>query len=84
MDVCKCILPSRHWATLKSRRAASPFVKLVEGEDSWEAPDHSHGVLPQNWCGTEQNRTATCIVLKAKAIDRRKNIALSRDEFRGP
>ncbi|GFT13968.1 hypothetical protein TNCV_2616001 [Trichonephila clavipes] len=34
--------------------------------------------------GTEQNRTATCMVLKAKAIDRRKNLALSRDEFCRP
>ncbi|GFV91054.1 uncharacterized protein TNCV_1249361 [Trichonephila clavipes] len=35
MDVCKCILPSRH-----GRRAARPLVRLMEGEDRWEAPDH--------------------------------------------
>ncbi|GFV33041.1 uncharacterized protein TNCV_3364931 [Trichonephila clavipes] len=39
MDACKCILPSRHWSTINSRRAASPLVSLVEGEESWEAPD---------------------------------------------
>ncbi|GFX13100.1 uncharacterized protein TNCV_2357561 [Trichonephila clavipes] len=53
-DVCKCILPSRHEGTLNSRRAASPLVKLVEGEEMWEAPDHLQGVLPQNWGGTER------------------------------
>ncbi|GFX85388.1 hypothetical protein TNCV_3715621 [Trichonephila clavipes] len=41
-------------------------------------------VLPQNWGGTEQNRTVTSMVLKAKANDRRKNLALRHDEFRGP
>ncbi|GFV65324.1 hypothetical protein TNCV_4573241 [Trichonephila clavipes] len=52
------------------------------------APDHVVpdllGVLPQIWGGTEQNRIVTCMVLTAKANDRRKNLALSRDEFRGP
>ncbi|GFX70196.1 uncharacterized protein TNCV_4616341 [Trichonephila clavipes] len=40
MDVCNCIVPSWHGGTLNSRRAASPLVRLVEGEDRWEAPDH--------------------------------------------
>ncbi|GFV03356.1 uncharacterized protein TNCV_4019531 [Trichonephila clavipes] len=40
MDVCKCILPSRHGGTLNNRRAASPLVRLVEWEEKWEAPDH--------------------------------------------
>ncbi|GFX50460.1 hypothetical protein TNCV_770321 [Trichonephila clavipes] len=39
MDVCKCIVPSRHWGTLNSHRAASPLVRLVEGEERWEAFD---------------------------------------------
>ncbi|GFV72739.1 hypothetical protein TNCV_1269341 [Trichonephila clavipes] len=47
-----------------------------------EAPDHPESVLPQNLDGTEQIRTATCMALKAKAIDRRENLAFSRDEFR--
>ncbi|GFV44834.1 uncharacterized protein TNCV_563831 [Trichonephila clavipes] len=48
MDVCKCIVPSRNGGTLNSRRAASPLVRLVEGEERWEAPDHPKGVLPLN------------------------------------
>ncbi|GFW85823.1 uncharacterized protein TNCV_854721 [Trichonephila clavipes] len=33
MDVCKCIVPLRHGGTLNSRPAASPLVRLVEGEE---------------------------------------------------
>ncbi|GFW45519.1 uncharacterized protein TNCV_3244591 [Trichonephila clavipes] len=84
MGACKCIVPSRHGGTLNSRLAASPLVRLVGGEERWETPDHSQGVLPQNWGGTEKNRTVTCMVLKAKANDRRKTLALGRDEFRRP
>ncbi|GFT24381.1 uncharacterized protein TNCV_3252291 [Trichonephila clavipes] len=75
MDVCKCIVPLRHWGALNNRRAASPLVWLVEGEERWEAPGHSQGFLPPNWGGTEQNRTVTYMVLKAKAVknDRSKN-----------
>ncbi|GFS52870.1 uncharacterized protein TNCV_341591 [Trichonephila clavipes] len=47
---------SRHGVTLNSRRAASPLVRLEEGEEGWEAPEHPQGVLPQNWCETELNR----------------------------
>ncbi|GFW70328.1 hypothetical protein TNCV_5131541 [Trichonephila clavipes] len=46
-------------------------------EERWEAPDHSQGVLPQNWDGTEQNRTVTCMVHEAKANVWHKNLALS-------
>ncbi|GFS78681.1 hypothetical protein TNCV_3148591 [Trichonephila clavipes] len=31
MDVCKLIVPLRHEGTLNSRRAASLFVRLMEG-----------------------------------------------------
>ncbi|GFU83440.1 hypothetical protein TNCV_1346251 [Trichonephila clavipes] len=55
-----------------TRRAASPLVWLVEGEERWEAPGYSQGFLPLNWGGTEQKRTFNCMVLKAKANDRRK------------
>ncbi|GFV29570.1 hypothetical protein TNCV_329361 [Trichonephila clavipes] len=55
--------------TLNSRRAASPFVWLVEEEKRWEAPGHPQCSLPLNLSGTEQNRTVTCMVLKAKAND---------------
>ncbi|GFV49810.1 uncharacterized protein TNCV_1390921 [Trichonephila clavipes] len=58
------------WGTLNSHRAASPLVWLVEGEERWEAPGQPHGFFSLNCGGTEQNRTVTCMVLKAKANDR--------------
>ncbi|GFV49093.1 uncharacterized protein TNCV_236271 [Trichonephila clavipes] len=83
MDVCKCIVPSPHGGTLNSRRATSPLVRLVEGEERWEAPDYPQGVLPLNWGKTELNRSVICMVLKATANDRH-HLALCHDEFRGP
>ncbi|GFX47415.1 uncharacterized protein TNCV_1734021 [Trichonephila clavipes] len=83
MDVCKCIVPSCHGGTLNNHRAASPLVRLVEGEQMWEAPDQSQGVLPQNWGESELNRSVTCMGLKATDNNRR-HLALSHDEFRGP
>ncbi|GFY32098.1 uncharacterized protein TNCV_2622351 [Trichonephila clavipes] len=71
MDVCKYIVPSRHGGTLNSRQAASPLVRVVEGEERWEASDHPQSILPRNWGGTEPNRTVTCMVLEATANDRR-------------
>ncbi|GFY07543.1 uncharacterized protein TNCV_3650501 [Trichonephila clavipes] len=56
MDVCKCIVPARHGGTLNSRRTASPLVRLVEGEEKWEASDHPQSVLPLNWGGIEPNQ----------------------------
>ncbi|GFY27278.1 uncharacterized protein TNCV_2068981 [Trichonephila clavipes] len=64
MDVCKCIVPSR-----RSRRAVSPLMRLVEGEESWEASDHPQGVLPQKWGESELNCTVTCMVRKVTAND---------------
>ncbi|GFX59953.1 uncharacterized protein TNCV_4984641 [Trichonephila clavipes] len=46
MDVCKCIVPSRHGGTLNSRRTASLLVRLLEKEERWEAPDHPPGYSP--------------------------------------
>ncbi|GFT11451.1 zinc finger protein [Trichonephila clavipes] len=83
MDVCKCIVPARHRGTLNNRRVASPLVRLVEGEDRWEASDHPQSVLPPNRGGIEPNRTVTCMELKATANNRR-HLALCHDEFRGP
>ncbi|GFW01983.1 uncharacterized protein TNCV_1148631 [Trichonephila clavipes] len=80
MDVRKCIVPSQHGSTLNSRRATSPLVKLGEGGDKWEAPDHPQGVLPQNWGETELSHSVTCMVLKAMANDRR-HLALCHDDF---
>ncbi|GFV00393.1 uncharacterized protein TNCV_3643711 [Trichonephila clavipes] len=71
-------------STLNSCRAASPLVRFMEGEERWESPDHFQGVLPENWGGTEQNRTLPCMVLNAKVNGMRKILALSHGEFRGP
>ncbi|GFW25401.1 uncharacterized protein TNCV_3721291 [Trichonephila clavipes] len=80
MDVYKCIVPLRQGGTLNSRRAASPLVRLVEGKERWEAPDHPWGVvLPQNWGETELNRSVAYMVLKATANDRR-HLALMKFE----
>ncbi|GFV15379.1 hypothetical protein TNCV_4834061 [Trichonephila clavipes] len=68
---------------VKRRSMSSTRHRLVEGEERREIPDHQQGVLPQNWGGTESNCTVTCMVLKTKANDRRKTLALSCDEFRG-
>ncbi|GFT52359.1 uncharacterized protein TNCV_1065511 [Trichonephila clavipes] len=85
MGVCKCIASLRQGSTLNSRRVASPLVGLLERKERWEASGHPQGFFPLNWVGTEQNRTATCMVIKANINDRRKNIlALNHDEFRGP
>ncbi|GFW07278.1 hypothetical protein TNCV_3694701 [Trichonephila clavipes] len=59
-----------HGSTLNSRPAASSFLKLVKGDERWKAPGHLQGVLPQNWEGTEPNRSVTCTVLRATVNDR--------------
>ncbi|GFU65459.1 uncharacterized protein TNCV_633821 [Trichonephila clavipes] len=59
MDVCKCIVPSRHGGNLNSRQATSLLVRLVEGKERWEAPDLPQGVLPLNWGETELKRSVT-------------------------
>ncbi|GFT68288.1 uncharacterized protein TNCV_659071 [Trichonephila clavipes] len=83
MDDDKCIVPSRHGVTLNSRGAASPLVRLEEGEEVYEAPDHHQGVLSQDWGGTEPNRTVTFVMLKDTANDRRKNIFHATMNFVG-
>ncbi|GFW09285.1 uncharacterized protein TNCV_4276141 [Trichonephila clavipes] len=70
-------------ATLNSRRAESPLVRLVAEDKRWEVLTLPQGILPQNWSGTELNRTVTCRVLKATANDSRTSIPC-HDEFRGP
>ncbi|GFU65677.1 uncharacterized protein TNCV_636001 [Trichonephila clavipes] len=80
MDVCNCIVPSRHRSTINSHRATSPLVSL--GLERWEAPDHPQ-VSSFKIGRIEPNRTVTCMVLKATANDRR-HLALFHDEFRGP
>ncbi|GFX81338.1 gamma-tubulin complex component [Trichonephila clavipes] len=72
MDACKCIVPFRHGGTLNSRQTAN-LASLVEGEEGRKDPGHPQGFLPLNWAVAEQNRTVTCMVLKAKVNDRCKN-----------
>ncbi|GFV60916.1 hypothetical protein TNCV_925301 [Trichonephila clavipes] len=74
---------SRAETSFRCRQAASPLVRLVEGGERWKAPGHPQVVLHENWGGTEPNCTVTCMMFKAKTNDRRKNLALSPDEFRG-
>ncbi|GFV57274.1 hypothetical protein TNCV_2822911 [Trichonephila clavipes] len=40
IDITLLQVPAWHGGTLNSRRAASPLVRLVEGEERWEASDH--------------------------------------------
>ncbi|GFT24557.1 uncharacterized protein TNCV_3253571 [Trichonephila clavipes] len=70
MDICKCIVPLWQGGTLNISRASSPLVRLVEGEERWEVSDPPQGVLPQNWDGTQLNRTVTFMVLKDTANDK--------------
>ncbi|GFV66582.1 hypothetical protein TNCV_3894731 [Trichonephila clavipes] len=63
----ECEDPATAERAIASLNAASPLVRLVEGEETWEASDHLQGVLPQNWGETELNRSVTCMVLKATA-----------------
>ncbi|GFW90261.1 uncharacterized protein TNCV_2121281 [Trichonephila clavipes] len=76
MDVCKCIVPSRHGGTRNSRRASSPLVRLMAGDERWEATDTPQGVVSRNWGRTERNHTVTCMTLKATANDRRTSSPL--------
>ncbi|GFX34570.1 uncharacterized protein TNCV_3658081 [Trichonephila clavipes] len=82
MAVCKRIVPSWPGGTVNSPRAANHLVRLVEGEERWETPDHLQGVLPQNWGEIKRNHSVPCMSLKATDNDRR-HLALCHDEFRG-
>ncbi|GFU97938.1 hypothetical protein TNCV_2435021 [Trichonephila clavipes] len=64
----KCKVPSQHGSTLSDHRATSLLVRLVEGEQRWEAPDHLQGVLPQNWPESELKRSVACMVFKAMSL----------------
>ncbi|GFV95002.1 uncharacterized protein TNCV_1030001 [Trichonephila clavipes] len=83
MGVCKCIVPSRHGSTLNSRRAASPLARLVVGVGRWEAPDHTQGVLSQNWDGTSKVVLSLAWCSKLR-LTMDVYLALCHDEFRGP
>ncbi|GFV50427.1 transposable element Tcb1 transposase [Trichonephila clavipes] len=73
-------VPQEHIQSLfesMPRRVAAPSSRKFSREVG------RRGVLPQNWGGIEQNRTVTCVVLKATGNDRRTS-SPCRDEFRGP
>ncbi|GFV41866.1 hypothetical protein TNCV_2958821 [Trichonephila clavipes] len=55
LDVCKCIVHSRHGSTPNSRLAASPLLMLVKSEERWEAPGGSQGIHSQNWLVVIEN-----------------------------
>ncbi|GFY02854.1 hypothetical protein TNCV_3507341 [Trichonephila clavipes] len=78
MNFRKCIVPSWHGGTLNNRRATNPLVKLVEGKERWEAPDHPQAWLERiailapmkpkrRFSGKCDEPTTTCMVLKATA-----------------
>ncbi|GFX89321.1 hypothetical protein TNCV_1340201 [Trichonephila clavipes] len=68
VDIVAIVQPLRLGGTVNSRRATSPLVRLVKGEEKWEAPQ---GVVK-------------CMVLKVTDKDSGKNSVPYRDEFRGP
>ncbi|GFV06612.1 hypothetical protein TNCV_2949341 [Trichonephila clavipes] len=55
-----------------------------EREERMEVSDQPQGVVSSNGGEPEKDRNVTCMVLKAKTNDRRKNLVLRNDEFRGP
>ncbi|GFW85718.1 hypothetical protein TNCV_853671 [Trichonephila clavipes] len=52
-------------------------MRLVVGEERWEAPDPQSNLL-KNWDGTELHRTITCMVLMTSV-----HLADYHDESRG-
>ncbi|GFW28367.1 hypothetical protein TNCV_4640321 [Trichonephila clavipes] len=64
-----------------SRQAISPLVRLVEGEDIWESPDHPRTFSLK--IGVETCYFVDCMVLKAAANDRR-HLAFCHDQLREP
>ncbi|GFW03367.1 hypothetical protein TNCV_472231 [Trichonephila clavipes] len=79
MDVCKCSVPSRQGDALNSRKSS----REVSGRKRGGKPLTTPLGPRQNWGENEKNRTVTCVILKVKANDKRKNLTLSCDEFRG-
>ncbi|GFW31407.1 hypothetical protein TNCV_3416631 [Trichonephila clavipes] len=62
-------MPLQHGGTLNSRRAASPLMRLVEGEERWEAPD-SLGCFPSKLGWNQAKKTVLspiwCLRLRPK------------------
>ncbi|GFW64030.1 hypothetical protein TNCV_707351 [Trichonephila clavipes] len=76
MDVCKCIVLTRHWSNRKSSCEVGGRGREVGG------PDQPQGFIPLNWGGTEKKCTVTCMVLKAKANDRQRRLRRLVERFR--
>ncbi|GFS77386.1 hypothetical protein TNCV_4566201 [Trichonephila clavipes] len=84
MDVCKCIVPSRHGSTLNSRRAASSLVRLMEKEEKWEASLTTPKVLSLK-IREESSQIVVSSAMRSKLwLITVVYVALCRDEFRGP
>ncbi|GFX36043.1 hypothetical protein TNCV_4215651 [Trichonephila clavipes] len=81
IDVCKCIVLSRHGGALNRYRAANPLVKLVKGEKEDIVPDHLQGPSLKIGVKKGPNPTVACMVLKHTASDMR-HLGLYYDEFR--
>ncbi|GFS71453.1 hypothetical protein TNCV_5051561 [Trichonephila clavipes] len=84
MDVCKHIVHLRHGVTLNSRQAASYLVR-----GWWKGKRGGRLLIPPRVFSHEIGVEPRKIVLspawcsKLRLNDRRKNLALSHDEFRG-
>ncbi|GFY34070.1 hypothetical protein TNCV_4982731 [Trichonephila clavipes] len=69
-----------HFVTGISRNEDQIKGDCLPACQGWEAPDHLHGVLPQNWGRIEPNRTVTCMVLKDMASNMHLEIAFKIKE----
>ncbi|GFX11657.1 hypothetical protein TNCV_4361891 [Trichonephila clavipes] len=72
------------WGTLNSRRAASPLVTLVEGEERWEALTTLRVFSLKTGVEPSKIVLSPALCSKLRLTTGVKNLAFSRDEFRGP
>ncbi|GFU56208.1 hypothetical protein TNCV_712671 [Trichonephila clavipes] len=78
------IVPLRRRGYSKGRRAASSLVRLVEGVERWETPDHLQGPWSLK-TGVEPSQVVLSPVWCSKLrITTGVPPALCHDEFRGP
>ncbi|GFV34112.1 hypothetical protein TNCV_3630771 [Trichonephila clavipes] len=80
MDVWNCIVPT----TRHSNRVPSPLVRLVEGEEKWEAPNNPQDVLSHNWGGTKRQIVQSPVWCLRLRLTRGEFLNPCRNEFRGP
>ncbi|GFV72520.1 hypothetical protein TNCV_2763841 [Trichonephila clavipes] len=60
MDVCKCIVPVRHGGTRNIHPAASPLVRLVEGEERFPCLNWGGGVAIYHLFGEFRRANSYC------------------------